>query len=36
MAYIPMGAEWYIAELIMEIKVGSRGGNVVHRNFVPL
>ncbi len=34
MAYIPKDAEWYIAELICEIKVDGDSRNVVHRNFV--
>lgn len=34
MPYIPKDAEWYIAELICEIRVEGEPGNVVHRNFI--
>lgn len=34
MTHIPGGAEWYIAEVIMEIRIEGRPGNVVHRNFI--
>jgi hypothetical protein len=34
MAYIPIDAEWYIAELISEIRVEDDPANVLHRNFV--
>ncbi len=34
MAYIPKDAEWYIAEIIMEIIVEGDPRNVVHRNLL--
>ncbi len=34
MTHIPKDAEWYIAELICEIRVEGESGNVVHRNFI--
>jgi hypothetical protein len=34
MAYIPSGAEWYIAELVEEITVQGESDNVVHINLV--
>ena len=34
MAYIPIDAELYIAELISEIRVEDDPANVLHRNFV--
>lgn len=34
MGYIPVDAEWYIAELVMEITVHGSASNVVHRNLV--
>lgn len=33
MGYIPQDAEWYIAELIMEITVHGGRCNVIHRNL---
>jgi hypothetical protein len=36
MGYIPDDAEWYIAELVMEIVVHGARCNVVHRNLVLL
>jgi len=33
MSYIPEDAEWYIAELVMEITVTGARRNVVHRNL---
>lgn len=34
MAYIPPDACWYIAELVMEIKVEDDPRNVIHRNLI--
>jgi len=34
MAYIPIEAEWYLAELISEIRVEDDPANVLHRNSV--
>ena len=34
MGYIPQDAEWYIAELVMEITVQGARYNVVHRNLI--
>jgi hypothetical protein len=34
MGYIPADAEWYVAELVMEITVHGSASNVVHRNLV--
>ena len=33
MGYIPKDAEWYIAELLMEITVQGTRRNVLHRNL---
>ena len=33
MGHIPQDAEWYIADLIMEITVHGASANVVHRNL---
>jgi hypothetical protein len=33
MGHIPAGAEWYIADLVMEITVHGETLNVVHRNL---
>ncbi|HEY9510707.1 MAG TPA: DUF4288 domain-containing protein [Verrucomicrobiae bacterium] len=34
MAYVPKDAEWFLAELIVEIKVTGSKRNVVHINYV--
>jgi hypothetical protein len=34
MAYIPKGAEWYVAEIVQEIIVEGDARNVVHRNLI--
>lgn len=34
MGHVPVDAEWYIAQLVMEIIVGGSRQNVVHRNLV--
>lgn len=34
MTYIPLGAKWYIAEIIEEIVVEGDSRNVVHKNLV--
>lgn len=33
MAYIPADATWYIAEIVIEIRVGRESRNVIHRNL---
>jgi hypothetical protein len=33
MGYIPEDAEWYIAELVMEIRVHGAQRNILHRNL---
>jgi hypothetical protein len=34
MGYIPRDAEWFVAELVMEITVQGADRNVVHRNLI--
>lgn len=34
MAYIPINAKWYVAELVEEITVEGESANVVHKNLV--
>ena len=34
MAHIPRGAQWYVAEIVMELRVEGDARNVVHRNLV--
>ena len=36
MGYIPVDAEWYIAEMVMEITVHGARCNVLHRNLILL
>jgi hypothetical protein len=36
MGYIPVDAEWYIAEMVMEIPVHGARRNVLHRNLILL
>ncbi len=36
MAYIPSDAEWYLAEIVIEITIAGDSRNVVHRNTVLL
>jgi hypothetical protein len=33
MGYIPADAEWYLADLVMEITIHGASSNVVHRNL---
>ncbi len=34
MAYVPKNAEWFLAEMVQEIKVDGCKRNIVHQNFV--
>jgi hypothetical protein len=34
MGYVPQGAQWYLAELLMEITVHGGRCNVLHRNLI--
>ena len=34
MAYIPHGARWYVAEIVVEIQVEGDARNIVHRNLI--
>jgi len=34
MAYVPSDAEWFLAQMVLEIKVAGSKRNVVHVNFV--
>ena len=34
MGYIPEGAKWYIAELIMECRINGEPRNIVHVNII--
>jgi hypothetical protein len=34
MAYVPKGAEWFLAEIVQEIRVVGCRRNIVHQNFV--
>jgi len=35
-AYIPQHAQWYVAVLVLEIRVEGEGENVVHKNLILL
>jgi len=34
MAYVPKDAEWFLAEIVQEIRVAGCKRNIVHQNFV--
>jgi hypothetical protein len=34
MAYVPKDAEWFLAEMVQEIRVAGCKRNIVHQNFV--
>lgn len=34
MAYVPKDAEWFLAEIVLEIRVAGCTRNIVHQNFV--
>jgi hypothetical protein len=34
MAYVPKNAEWFLAEIVQEIRVADRKRNIIHMNFV--